>query len=233
MNQIAKTGAAALPAGPRRLPAFAAGLERPQSYDMALRRPDPEPAYTEQAHDALREYGDEHPAAPADTVRRWCVPVANAVRNPPAPEDFGPRVHVIAVACAELPGWVFNAQSQAEAVRKFQFWPSAADVVELLTDHARPHFEKLGELRRLAKLWPPVYAPTERPQTAEEREAARQHVANTLAALKAELAADEAREKPSAPARMAPQLSRETLNAIYARDGITGPSVPVRKEAGQ
>ena len=171
---------------------------------------------------------DMRPAT-AERINNWLQPVLRAVTNPPPPAELAERVRAIVLACQAVPAWAFSRETAAEAVRKFKFWPAAAEVYDLVHGDVADDLSRVGKLREtVAKA---NTGTAERPQTAEEREAARQHVANTLAKLKAELAADEAREKPSAPARMAPQLSRETLNAIYARDGITGPSVPVRKDA--
>lgn len=164
---------------------------------------------------------DMRPPTP-ERVTSWLQPVLRAVTNPPPPRELNERVRAIMLACQGLPAWAFSPATAAEAVRKFKFWPAAAEVYDLVHGDVADDLARVGLLRQAAAK---LGATVERQQTAEEREAARQHVARTLAALKAEMAGRE-RDKPSAPTRMAPTLSRATLNEIYRREGLVAPSVP-------
>ena len=92
------------------------------------------------------------------TVRAWLRPLAPAVRNPPTAPEFEARAAAIALACSTVPRCAFTLTSQAEALRRFSYWPSAADVVELLDEHARPirarhrAIERVVTVRPLAEL---------------------------------------------------------------------------------
>ena len=172
---------------------------------------------------------DMRPATP-ERITSWLQPVLRAVTNPPPPAELAERVRAIALACQCVPAWAFSRETAAEATRKFKFWPAAAEVYDLVHGEVADDLSRVGNLRQIAAK---AAEPAAKPQTADEREAARAHVARTMAMLKAEMAATAERDKPSAPARMAPQLSRATLDAIYAHEAQHGPSVPVRSEAGR
>lgn len=73
------------------------------------------------------------PTTPA-IVLNWLRPIAAGVRNSPDETDFAAKAAAIAMACDGLPVHVFNVTTQKLALQEFKFWPSAADVYELLSE---------------------------------------------------------------------------------------------------
>ena len=157
----------------------------------------------------------------SDRIAAWLQPVLRAVSNPPKPDEFAERVRAIVVACQTLPAWAFNRDTSAESLRKFKFWPAAAEVYELVRGAVADDLGRVANLRAIAATAKPD-ASERAPPTAEEV----RNVAAKLRGLCAELATQAEREKPLVPLRQAPQLSRATLNEIYRREGLVAPSVP-------
>lgn len=98
----------------------------------------------------------------------WLMPIAAAVRNPPGPE-LDAKIGAIAQACSDLPAWVWSGAAQSEAMRRWAWWPAAADVHELLTDVHGRALARLRALRRIAS-WRRAkkVEPTRSPRTPEE-----------------------------------------------------------------
>lgn len=157
----------------------------------------------------------------ATRITAWLQPVIRAVSNPPSPQELAERVRAMVLACQDLPAWAFDRDTAAEAVRKFKFWPAAAEVYELVRGAVADDLGRVANLRAIAATAKPD-ASERVPPTAEEV----RNVAAKLRRLCAELATQAEREKPLVPLRQAPQLSRATLNEIYRREGLVAPSVP-------
>jgi len=151
-------------------------------------------------------------------VREWLAPVASAVRNPPAADDFEKRAAVIAAVCQDLPAAVFTPQTQREACSKFQFWPSAADVFELLESHAKPMRDTLSALEALAN------APVQAPEPAEPwhppTEAEKEAVSAQARAVVAEFRAM-SKPEPLVDPRVA-HFGPELLRAAYEAQAKLG-----------
>lgn len=122
------------------------------------------------------------------SVRDWLKVVNSAVRNPQPEAEFEARLAAIDFACRTLGPEAWNTATLGTAVRKFQFFPSAADVYELLAEHYRsslPAHVRMGGSTPIGKAMERLAGPVEPRHTPEEVEAVKQ----TVAELKAELAA--------------------------------------------
>jgi hypothetical protein len=62
----------------------------------------------------------------------WLYPLVAASRIVPSDEDFMAKASVIAIAVSDFPRACFTAETQREALRMFKYFPSAADVCDLL-----------------------------------------------------------------------------------------------------
>lgn len=71
-------------------------------------------------------------------VRLWLAPLVTAVSNPPDGESIGPYVQALMLALANVPRASVRPATQAEALRRFKFWPAVSEVWGLLSgDSAR------------------------------------------------------------------------------------------------
>lgn len=77
-----------------------------------------------------------HQPQPIATASHWAHflrPIAASVRNPPGETDFKAKVAAALTAFPDCPAAILaKPWLQAEAMRKFQFWPAIADLAELL-----------------------------------------------------------------------------------------------------
>jgi hypothetical protein len=100
----------------------------------------------EEAKTLLAECERRRAPAGRDAVVTWLKPLVAAVSNPPTEKDFIARAAVIAEVCADLPIAVFNVETQRDAIKRWKFWPSAAEVHFELEFAA---FGYVGPIRRL------------------------------------------------------------------------------------
>jgi hypothetical protein len=150
--------------------------------------------------------------ATLDDWTRFMRPIAVSVRNTPAEDDFRARVAAIAHAVAIPAWWLRQTWRQAEAMRRWQFWPSVAEVAELFADDLRAGRETAIRSHPVAV--PPPSAATFR--TPEEILAVQQKAREVIA----ELAGNSAE-----PERIAPKplpLSDGALLALYEAMGDAG-----------
>lgn len=91
------------------------------------------------------------PASP-DLIRYWLAPIAASVKvGPSGPHDANERAaFVAAVALLGLPGRAFTQEAQREALRRWVFWPAAAEVEVLLGPVAARWRAQRAALLRLA-----------------------------------------------------------------------------------
>lgn len=162
------------------------------------------------------------PASPG-AVAAWLAAVCGAVANPPTEDEYRVRAGAVAAACSDLPGWVFNAETATLAVRRFQWFPSAAEVYALLGEATKAHRDTVRALRAIAAAPPP-----DEPGEPVDRAAAAEVVAQLAGEMSARA---EARESAAgggaaAPAPRARPLPPEHLAAARAAAGI-----PVRMGA--
>jgi hypothetical protein len=84
-----------------------------------------------------------------EALTTWLLPIAAAVRNPPG-DDLPAKISAVGQACGDLPGWTFSLGAQTEAMRRWQWWPAAADVHVLLVEYHAVALANLAALRRIA-----------------------------------------------------------------------------------
>lgn len=229
MNEIAKRDAGLLPERLLRVPAL---LPEVKAAVMQFLNPEPHagppvrvlaPELRQRCAAFAAAADDRRGPAGFSVVKAWLTGMGAGAEFPPTEKEVETRAAAVALACATLPAWAFNAETMAEGLRKWGKLPSAHAAFEFLNEATA---EYRGTVRAMRALGEAQEASSDRDveRSPRERELAAQHIRNTLAAFKAEAARAEP-DMPSKPTRMAPQLSRATLNAIYARDGITGPQV--------
>ena len=91
----------------------------------------------------LAPAGDDHWAV-------FLTPLVAAVRNPPSPQDFEAFVAACAGALTTIPGHLMTPARQAEALRRFTFWPAVADLAAWLEPGALEVRSTLRALERIA-----------------------------------------------------------------------------------
>jgi hypothetical protein len=185
-------------------------------------------AQSPEARRVLPDY--ERAARPADRqqVRAWLLRLVPAVRNAPAQLELEAQAGLVCLACSDLPAGVFSAEALMTALRdeRCRFWPSVADIHDILEPLARPMLETLAGLRRLAAT--DATDPSVRAQAESERgaptAAEREHVRRVAAQARAELTASAARAATSrsAVAGKAAHLSDGALLAAYQTMGEAG-----------
>ena len=88
--------------------------------------------------------------ADSDQVFSWLAALCQSVRNRMGPDDLEAIVPAFVLACSDLPAMVWNVDTQRDALRKFYFFPSAAEVRELLAADSEPFMRDLAILQTLA-----------------------------------------------------------------------------------
>jgi hypothetical protein len=137
------------------------------------------------------------------------------VSNPPPPEDFSGRAAAIAGAC-DVPAHMLTEWRQREAMRRFKFFPSVAEVQEWLA----PDLKDERETQRL-RLARPEPEHERGPRSLEEIAAVRAKAAEARRVLLPDTAPQQrAPVKPLylTPAQLLPELDRlaKQGNAIAA-----------------
>ncbi|MDE2022164.1 MAG: hypothetical protein KGI71_04640 [Patescibacteria group bacterium] len=171
MNQVATTTSRAIIADvPRMTPALRDVMRRVLNPhpDVGLRL-EAVPAHVQtEARGIIPQLEALCCPAGADLVRHWLLPINSAVSQPLGPEDFDARAAAIAAAVGDMPMAVFMPRNQAEAMRTWRWFPSAADVADFLGPKARVFTGPLWALRQVAEGRPET-EPT--PLTDEQRTA--------------------------------------------------------------
>lgn len=67
----------------------------------------------------------------------WIGPIALTVRNAMAADEIEGIATQFAALLVDIPSGAFTAATQLQASHTFKFWPSPADIVELVADEAR------------------------------------------------------------------------------------------------
>lgn len=158
--------------------------------------------------------------ATAEDWSRFMRPIAAAVRNTPSDNEFRARVAAVAHAVRVPAEWLRQPWRQAEAMRRFQFWPAVFDIAELFADDlkaeavTRERRERLGDAPARAALPRPI---AEFVEVRTPQEIA--HVKAAAAALTAELTKAGPMRRTAAPAR---PLDPHTLLAMYEHQAAEG-----------
>ena len=98
--------------------------------------------------------------APPDplALQTWLMRLNAAVRNPQPREASALRIAAIATACSDIPRGAWTLETLAEALRAFEWWPSAAEVYKLLQPHGKRLTGTLEALEKIAKAGPRMIA---------------------------------------------------------------------------
>lgn len=95
-------------------------------------------------------------------IRVWCTRLARAVRNTPSEHDFAFRSAAIAEVCVDFPAAVWTSETLTEAMRTFEWWPSAKDAYNFLKPRADELIRTRDALRRMAEPPTPSLPPPPR-----------------------------------------------------------------------
>jgi hypothetical protein len=158
--------------------------------------PDPPPAWMmPEIRAAHAKLGQALGPTDAAIIARWIAPLASMVSRAPEGDTLRVRVQAMAHALTDLPLCCWTADMQRLAARTFKFWPSVAEIAELVAPAAQPMRQQRAALQRMMFVKPkPRGSPEERAAHAERNRQA-------VEAMRAELADKEARSRA---ARIAP-----------------------------
>lgn len=109
-------------------------------------------ARLEEARQALAAI--EERCAPS-TEKAWAsflAPLVLVCQNAPAEDVLAGVISTIALALSGVPGSMLTPRRQAEAVRRFHFWPTPAELNKWLMADAAQMFADRSALRKLAAL---------------------------------------------------------------------------------
>jgi len=167
--------------------------------------------------------------ATADQWAEFLKPVAMAVRVQPSEKEFKVRVATLAHAMKVPAAWLAQPWRQAEAMRKFAWWPAVSDLAEWLDDDLKAERESRDRKQRLALAGPkPVAELLDMSAPRERTPAEIAHVRASARRLEAEL-----NERAATPAGMHARpctLSEGAMLAHYRRlaaEGNTAAAVRV------
>lgn len=123
-------------------------------------------------------------------VDRFIDMLNAAVANPQDEQALQMRKMAVAMACEGMPAIVWTPDTLRLAVRRFKFFPAAAEFVEFMEDQLVPLRSRLAGVRMVSRCTPRE-EPIREPKTPEAREAVRKKAAEATARLQAQTAEDE------------------------------------------
>jgi hypothetical protein len=161
--------------------------------------------------EAQRKLGEAEFACRAPemiTVRNWCAALVPHLPKAPGKAEFADVMLGIWLACHDLPTAVWTAETVAEALRVFEWWPPPAKVRALLLPFAEKFWRARDGLKRVAehRAEPSTPTPPRGDPTVEE-------VALVTAALTAFLA------KRSWNQPDGSQADQDAIKPAYLSDG--------------
>lgn len=178
----------------------------PKYADFALAPAAPTQAEITAAIQALPAV--ERAAAPVATaaLRGWlkslseALPVGNVQADPRRLEN---AVRAICEACGQFPSACFTTETRGEVLRRCRFFPSAAEMAEILGPVAVRENAVLNAVRSIATAVPAQSTPPRR-DTPEEIEACLARNCAALAQIRAEAAAKRPPEQRATPKYLTP-----------------------------
>ena len=148
-----------------------------------------------------------HDAPPATTraIVAWLRPIVAAVRGgaPATESDLQVRAHAVAVACADLPAEVFTVAAATAGLRSWQWWPSAAEVRQVVEAEAAPWRARRRALAAVAASWVSDY-----PDGSEGHQAANVEQKKAISALVGSMRAEVAEREQAERDARAPLKAR-------------------------
>jgi hypothetical protein len=145
--------------------------------------------------------------AGARVVAAWLAPLLLLVAKAPTGDAARITVRAMADALADLPACCWTPDTLREAARTFKWWPSVAEVAELVQTRSEQLRKERTALSRMLHAPTRRGSPEERGETALERAAHAEANRMAVEALKAELAGKEraARSRAATPLVLSPQ----------------------------
>lgn len=161
-----------------------------------------------QVADVYDAYLDIPITAPA--LAAWLEPLITAVEFVPSADLFAGRVSGVMASESAFPALVLNDTCMAEALRRFDRWPSVKKLVDLLQAEKGRLFDHRRALRALSDPPTSIIPPRAGPRTKEEID----YVARVVASWREEVGAEDLGDAPPPPKPN--RLSPEVLRASYA-----------------
>lgn len=131
----------------------------------------------------------------ASTIARWIIPLASMVSRAPEGDNLRIRVQAMAQALTDLPICCWTAETQRQAARTFKWWPSVAEISDLVSPAAQPLRMQRAALQRMMFVKPTRGSPEARQEAPEERAAHAERNRLAVQALADELADKEAKAR--------------------------------------
>lgn len=174
----------------------------------------------------------EHMCRPAPNalIAAWCRKLVPHLPKAPIDETgFNRSVEGFVLACGDLPYSVWTQQTVAEALKVLKWWPSPAQVREVLLPVASPIWKMYNGLETAVRL---SDGTAQAPEPEAHTDDAKAHVSAITAAFVAERSFNDPNHaQHRGPAKAAP-LSDGALLATWEKaqaDGIPGASIRVQQ----
>lgn len=148
----------------------------------------------------------------ASALAAWLEPLITAVEFAPSADLFAGRVNGVMASEASFPALVLNDTCMAEALRRFDRWPSVKKLVDLLSQEKGRVSNLRGALRALSEPPTSIIPPRAGPRTKEEID----YVARVVASWRDEVGADDPADAPPPPKpnRLSPEVLRASYDAV-------------------
>ena len=149
----------------------------------------------------------------------WLVPINAAAANPLAEDTFRLKARALHQAFTDSPRGAFTVETNRQAMRRFKFFPSAAEIEELIAPTARRLLEDHRHLRDLATRTPETAQRQPRVKPDEEAIAS---VRRQMDGLRAHLRASDDAMRPRKATNTPKHLTAEQLIPFYAEAARKG-----------
>lgn len=94
-----------------------------------------------------------HAPPPPERMELWARKLRDGVA-PISEQDLVLRIRAIEMACGHFPGWAWNSDTLKAALQVYKFFPSAAEVFEILSPVVNKGTLGLAQIRMLAQAMP-------------------------------------------------------------------------------
>lgn len=108
------------------------------------------------AHDDLAD----GPRVSLEAFALWLTPISQGVRNPPDTERLKALCHALVIALESMPAALLTEETQREGMRRWEFLPSAAEVMALFEPTLAQLERERDALGDLAHRWRSGLVPT-------------------------------------------------------------------------
>lgn len=128
-------------------------------------------------------------------IARWIAPLAVLVARAPQGEDLRVAVRAMASVLNHLPPCCWTPATQREAAMTFKWWPSVAEIADLVRPEADALRRDRAAIANMLRLAPKQGTPEQRAESPEERAAHAERNCLAVQALADELADKEAKAR--------------------------------------